>query len=338
MIYALLRGAGLKNNVIFDKLSPSNRDNCFAPYALLREKFLEFDIRISTADYQTRREMAFELHQDVQQNSASRHNYLLMFETEFVKRKNGQKALWNKYKKIFTWNDDLVDGHYFVKINFPNPIKVHPVDGFSVRDRTFCLIAGNRALAVRDDKNLYPERVKVIRWFEMNAPDHFDLYGVGWNLPEVRSGLVGKLTHRLWGILSRYVSLQHFPSYRGSVDHKCNVLKRTKFSICYENVRDLPGYITEKIFDCFFSGCVPVYWGASNITDYIPADCFIDRRLFPDTQAVYHFLMKMNEQEFIGYQQRIATFLKSDAAYPFSSQFFAETIVNTIVQDLGIKT
>jgi len=119
------------------------------------------------------------------------------------------------------------------------------------------------------------------------------------------------------------------------VAQKRDVLTRTRFAICYENVRDLPGYITEKIFDCFFSGCVPVYWGAGNITDHIPADCFVDRRQFRDTEEVYNFLKAMTEQEFIGYQQRIAAFLQSDAAYPFGSEFFAETIVTTIVQDLG---
>jgi hypothetical protein len=42
------------------------------------------------------------------------------------------------------------------------------------------------------------------------------------------------------------------------VDSKKNTLEKYKFSICYENARDIPGYITEKIFDCFFAGCVPI--------------------------------------------------------------------------------
>ena len=102
-------------------------------------------------------------------------------------------------------------------------------------------------------------------------------------------------------------------------------------------MRDLPGYITEKIFDSFFSGCVPVYWGANNVTDYIPADCFIDRRQFKDTEAVYLHLKRITEDEFKGYQQRIAAFLASDAAKPFSSEVFAETIVSTIAKDLESK-
>jgi hypothetical protein len=335
MKFALLRGNGLAKNVIFDRNSPLNRDDCFAPYVLLRDKFFQAGIQIDTSDLTQEINLAFELHQDVQQGTKADINYLLMFETEFVKRENGEEFEWSQYRKIFTWKDDLVDGDRFIKINFPNPINAYPPDGFVSRNKFFCLISSNRTLEVQDDRILYPERVKAIRWFELNAPHDFDLYGVDWDMPVTHSGLAGKLARRFWRTLSRFVKLQPFPSYRGRVAHKRDVLTQTRFAICYENVRDLPGYITEKIFDCFFSGCVPVYWGASNITDHIPANCFIDRRQFKDTGEVYAYLKGMTELEFVGYQHRIVAFLQSDAAYPFSSEFFAETVVNAIVQDIG---
>ena len=34
--------------------------------------------------------------------------------------------------------------------------------------------------------------------------------------------------------------------------------------------REIPGYITEKIFDCFLARSVPVYWGPGNIADHVP--------------------------------------------------------------------
>ncbi len=335
MILAVLRGPGLTENIIFDRGHFANRDDCFAPYAMMREKFSMFEVQLDTLDRAKTAEPNFEIHQDVQTTSISSINYLLMFETAFVKSENGNTDNWDKYRKIFTWNDELVDGDRFIKINFPNPIQIHPVDGFVNRDIFCTLIAGNKALSVSDERNLYPERVKAIRWFEKQAAQDFDLYGVGWDMPEVRGGVLGKLQSRFWKVAGRFVKLRPFPSYRGKVANKSDVLSRARFAVCYENVRDLSGYITEKIFDCFFSGCVPVYWGASNVTDYIPADCFIDRRKFSDTAAVYTFLKAMTEQDFRGYQQRIAEFLQSEVAYPFSAEFFAETIVNTIVKDLG---
>jgi len=196
------------------------------------------------------------------------------------------------------------------------------------------MIAGNKAVTQFDSRELYSERVRVIRWFEENAPDDFDLYGVDWDLPPPHPGIIGKITKRLWRYSSKWLHLVPFPSYRGKVDQKRDVLQKTRFAMCYENVRDLPGYITEKIFDCFFSGCVPVYWGSNTIADVVPSDCFVDRRNFADTASVYAYLKAMDEPTYLGYQQRIVAFLQSEAMYPFSSACFAKTIVETIVSDL----
>jgi len=325
---------GAYRNVIFNLESNQNCDNGFYSWVTLRNTFFTRGLLMSTWDMNSQAEVAFELHVNIQNSSDSIPAYLLMLESAQVCPESHIPSNWERYRKIFTWHDDLVDGDRFIKINFPNPIVKPEVDGWDKRDRFCCLISGNKTLAVRDERILYSERVKVIRWFEHHAPQDFDLYGVSWDIPVVPAGLSGKLLRRFWLGLSRFVKLHPFPSYRGRVQHKREVLQRTRYSICYENVRDLPGYITEKIFDSFFSGCVPVYWGASNVTDYIPADCFIDRRQFSDTEAVYRHLKSISEEEFRGYQQRIAAFLASDAARPFNSEGVAETIVNTIVKDL----
>jgi hypothetical protein len=336
MKYAALIANGVTGNTIFDRNNPLNRDDCFAPYSLLKDMFISIGIQINTADIQQDDSLIFELHQDVQESVVAKYKYLMLFETEFVKNQNADFTKLLKYRKIFTWNDDLVDGKRFIKINFPNPIQNSLVDGFLARNHFCCLISGNKTLSVIDERDLYIERIKTIRWFELNAPMDFDLYGNDWHIPAWGRANVGKFTRRIFKLSSKLFKMQPFPSYKGRVEHKRDVLTKTRFAICYENVRDLPGYVTEKIFDCFFSGCIPVYWGASNITQFIPADCFIDRRKFQNTEAVYVFLKAMKEQEFVGYQQRIAAFLQSDAAYPFSAEFFAETITKTIVQDLGI--
>jgi alpha(1,3/1,4) fucosyltransferase len=326
---------GYFNNSIFDLDDPRNRDNSHLPYYLMKKRFQDHGIEINTPDLACNSLSAFELHMNLLRRSAETKKYLLLLEVPQIYPNNRDENWLRSYEKIFSWNDDLVDQNHVIKINFPNSIRSHQVDGFRNRDRFCCLIAGNKTLAIKDKRNLYPERVKAIRWFEEHAPQDFDLFGVDWNMPVLHRGLLGKVERRVLRVLDGVLKLRPFPSYLGRIEHKHEVLARTRFSICYENVRDMPGYITEKIFDCFFSGCIPVYWGANNITDHIPSECFIDRRKFRDTGEVYAFLKAMTEPEFRGYQDRIAAFLRSDAAYPFSSEFFAETIVNTIVQDLG---
>ena len=47
-----------------------------------------------------------------------------------------------------------------------------------------------------------------------------------------------------------------------------------RFSVTIENT-STPHYWTEKISDCFLSYTVPIYFGATNISDYFPTDSFI---------------------------------------------------------------
>lgn len=335
MIQGSLKGRGLADNVIFDVGSPANRDNCFAPYAALRQRFLAAGVRLDTSD-SLAAQPAFELHQDVQPFSPDGVTaYLLMFETPLIKPENDDRQRLAAYRRVFTWRDDLVDGERFVKINFPNPLVVPEVDGWAGRDIFCSLIAANKTLVRPDPRDLYVERVRTIRWFEQHAPDSLHLYGVDWDMPVMPAGLVGKVARRIFRYLPGALRGKPFPSYRGRVANKRDVLRRSRFAICYENVRGYDGYITEKIFDCFFSGCVPVYWGPDNITDYIPADCFVDRRAFPDTAALHRHLCSLDEARYRVFQQNIRDFLSSDAARAFGSAFFAETVADTIVNDLG---
>jgi alpha(1,3/1,4) fucosyltransferase len=335
-IFSTFAGLGFKENSVFDLKNPSNRDNCFYPFHLMRNLFLQHGIEINTPDVSGSKNTTFSLDMDVHPSHSAKPRYLLMLETPQIRAENGVHENWNNYKKIFTWNDALVDGKRFIKINFPNNIKIQQPDGLNLREIFCCLISSNRALAVNDPRDLYKERVAAIRWFEKNAPTDFQLYGIDWNIPAAKNGLRGAIERRFWKAVGRVIKLHPFPSYRGRIERKHYILKNARFSICYENVSDLPGYITEKIFDCFFAGCIPIYWGARNITAHIPEDCFIDRRKFKDMTELYQFLHKMTDDEFVGYQKRISSFLSSKAAEPFSSVYFAETIVNTIVKDLGI--
>ena len=49
-------------------------------------------------------------------------------------------------------------------------------------------------------------------------------------------------------------------------DDKLQYLQQFRFNICPENV-DAPGYVTEKIFDAYRTGTIPIYHGAGNIPE-----------------------------------------------------------------------
>ena len=246
---------------------------------------------------------------------------LFLFENEIIRPENWMAENHRFFRKIFTWKDTLVDTRRIFKFFLPNKIPEHV--SFDLREKTkfCCMISGNKA--VSHPLELYSERIRAVRWFEKNRPDRFDLYGFGWDNPFPM--IPPRVSRVIQPLISR-IPLQ-YPSYRGKVDSKSAVMRKYRFSICYENARDIPGYITEKIFDCFFSGCVPVYWGAPNVTDFIPEETFIDRRKFTSYAELFEYLDAMSSAEYQGYLKSIESFVNGPRIYPFSAENFADIVL-----------
>jgi len=203
------------------------------------------------------------------------------------------------YAKVFTFDDDLVDGKKYFKFYYPvlQPMIKH-IPAF--KKRKLCsMAAGNWDP---------PERLQMLDFFATKPQGVFEFYGAA---PE------------------KYAK---HPMYRGvipgfsSSQKKLRTLKNYRFTICFENTHTTPGYITEKIFDSFAAGSIPVYWGPENVTDFIPDNCFIDYRNFKDNEEMYTFLCSLTDQQCDEYLQNIRNFLVSDAAYLFSADYFEKLL------------
>lgn len=335
-LYANFVANGVTNNWVFNLNDPRNRDDCLYPYWLLREALKKQNVELNTPDVNRNKPVVFELHLNVQRRRSAGPTYpvyVLLLESSAILPDNASPQWLAIYQRIFTWDDYLVDGNRYIKIYLPNRLHNFTDLGWNGRDRLCCVIAGNKSTWRRDSNELYSKRVETIRWFERHAPQDFDLYGVGWDVPPAQPGYLGKAWSRVAPRLYRWTGIQPFPSYRGRIVSKLDTLSRYRFCICYENVKDLPGYITEKIFDCFFSGCVPIYWGAPNVDEYIPRNCFIDRRQFSSHGSLYEFLVTMAESEYVAYQNAIQSFVSSEAAKPFYAEAFSSTVINVIKSD-----
>ena len=87
-------------------------------------------------------------------------------------------------------------------------------------------------------------------------------------------------------------------------------------------------YISEKLFDCFYVGCVPVYQGAPNVTDYIPANTFIDKSKLT-YEELYRYISKMPESEYNYYLEAAREYLRSPAFQQFSPEAHVDLFVKT---------
>ena len=254
--------------------------------------------------------------------------FLFIYESEIGMPDNWDKNNYKYFKKVFSWNDDLVDNKKIFKYFIPNKIPKNFDFDLNKKEKLCTLIAGNNFNF--HPLELYTARKEFIRWFEKNHPEDFDLYGQRWEdkPTETLVNICGAKEQKIR--VDALPEEMPFSSYKGPVESKNEILKRYKFSICYENAKDIPGYITEKIFDCFFAGCVPIYWGAPNITDYIPPETFIDKRKFDSYTNLYDYIKNMPEETYLDYLKSIKTFVTSSEIFPFSAEYFTDIVINEI--------
>jgi hypothetical protein len=352
MLIGSIYGWELGRDDIFDPLSSRNRDDCLEPMRVLRDYALDRGVEIHTADVVRDFGLKADFNLYVESipfdKDASGINCLLLLETHLTVPINKDFEYLNQFDEVFTWNTELLlakrsgalngllDRATVTEIRVPNPVPdrywLESINlGFSQRPQFACLIASNRHANILDTRELYSERVRAIRWYEKNSPQNFHLYGNGWTVPQKRYGKIGKLIYRLEKVLPFILRRAVFPSYQGPAVSKNEVLNKTRFCICFENAKDIPGYVTEKIFDCIIAGCIPVYFGEPNIKNWIPEDCFVDFRKFASYDALHQFLSTMKEETFISMQEAGRKFLRSNQFYDHSSHAFASKIIDRIL-------
>jgi len=56
---------------------------------------------------------------------------------------------------------------------------------------------------------------------------------------------------------------------------KIEFISKFKSNLCFEN-DDRQGYVCEKILHAFYAGCLPIYWGPSNVGEDFNKEAFID--------------------------------------------------------------
>ncbi len=317
-----------QNNEIFNPTSPLNRDHCLQFFHDLKNQFAQHGVDLSTQDIHSveasdivvYNEMPYELPED------AKKSFVLLFESELIRPDNWNLANHSKFKRIFTWDDRFINKENYTKFNFTHAGTLEFLP-FKAKTHFCTLIAGNKA--VDHPLELYSKRVEAIRWFEEFHPADFQFFGMGWDLHTFITPLLSKLLNRVKPL--RKFKAGKWPSYGGAVKNKLSLLKEYKFSICYENAQGIPGYITEKLFDSLSAGCMPVYWGAPNISDYVPQDCFIDRTQFKNYEDLFQYLKNMTEEEYNRRQLSISTYLKSSAHQQFEPAVNAAVVVKNIL-------
>ena len=121
--------------------------------------------------------------------------------------------------------------------------------------------------------------------------------------------------------------------YRGTIEDKLAVLSNYRFALCFENAI-FSGYVTEKIFDALLAGCVPVYYGAPDIKDFVPSNCFVDRKKFKNYQELHEYLLEVDENKYHEYLTNIKNYLDSDDYKKFTQEYYAKQFLEILEEAL----
>jgi alpha(1,3/1,4) fucosyltransferase len=257
-------------------------------------------------------------------------------------------ALRRNFRRIMSWSDTsslLQFTHSPVSVEhfcWPQSFDGVHAELWSARDRKFLLMMNTNKLPRLYVDELYTERLRAVQYFERFG--EIDLFGRYWDEAPRRVGrtrvpaTLRRGAEWAWGIRQRVrpdpLYAAAAAAWRGTSRSKSATFAQYRFALCFEN-SVLKGWITEKLFDCFFAGTVPIYWGAPDIVDWVPADCFIDRRAFADYAELRRFLHALTPTQEERYREAARDYLASDAFAPFRLRTWVDLHERIVSADSG---
>jgi alpha(1,3/1,4) fucosyltransferase len=298
-----------------------NRDDTLAPFVRVRDALLKDGHNVHTADYllahnegeQSGDYYSFgvlENYQLVSKIPGLRMRAFVIYEPPVVAPHLYRELpqLTKAFERVYIHNTDGdgydlngVDTSRLKKFYWPQP-RSEVVQAFwNIEDRLrrIVVINGNHK-PISSNNELYSKRIEAI--VSLSRFNFIDLYGRGWERWWSRNSM--------WlPYLCNRRSLMSV--YKGSCLSKYEVLGKYEFALCFENM-SMKGYVTEKIFDCFYAGAIPLYWGSSDINELIPENAYIDVRNFKSWKDLYLFLMSMSDTEIQSIRSAGRAFLQSN--------------------------
>jgi hypothetical protein len=351
------------NDRLFDaETNPYTGENILAPYIALRDHFVSRGVSVHTADRLLADPdapsgiyVSFGRTEDIKRLVRRKDVVLSAFfalECPIVEPRlyESLPELAPHFRRILSWSDapslERFTGTPIVVEHFSWPQSFDRVhDGlWDNRDRKFLVMINSNKLPRLYWQELYTQRLAAVAFFHQFG--EIDLYGPNWGRMPNRVGRTWvpttafRIQQQLWKVKQR---IRPNPLYRaaaqahrGRTRSKARTLGSYRFAICFENMV-LKGWMTEKIFDCFYAGTVPVYWGAPDVLDWVPADCFIDMRQFSGFAELRDHLHSLTTADVDNYREAARAYVASPRFDPFRKGAFVDLFRRIFHEDTGIS-
>lgn len=320
MIYFHPAYDAFNNNKLFELSDPIlNRDGQLMPYARLKKHLNDKGLELQTSDYIASSPDSGSLLFD--QKGVGSGDFLgikkcacLVMEPPVVAPSFYRRlsSISNDFEEVYVHN---VHGDGFIKNDDQKNFRklFWPIPFLGVLDEYWnCSSRLNKVVVINGhhrpiskSRELYSKRIEGIA--ALSKYSMVDLFGIGWDKTFSRCSL-------WWPYIKNRNAL--LDVYCGRSDSKYKTLSKYDFCLCFENMK-MDGYITEKIFDCFYAGTIPIYLGAKDVSSYIPKGCYIDFTEFSDWDELNDYLQSMTSEQKSVFRNNAKQFMQSDAVLPY---------------------
>lgn len=307
---------------LFDHTDPVlNRDDALAPFIRLREVLEQQGTALHTADQLVKKNSqdqicdyyslgVLENYEQLKKRDDVRLQAFVIFEPPVVAPQlyKALPKLTAAFERVYVHNTEGdgyslqgADQSKLRKLYWVQPHKdvLHRFWNQGDRQRRIVMINGNHKPASFEGE-LYSKRIEALAVLAKFGK--VDLYGRGWERWWSRNSM----WLPYWRHRGALISI-----YKGSCPSKYEVLSRYEFALCFENMA-MKGYITEKIFDCLYAGTIPLYLGATDISELIPTEAYIDCRQFTSWEQMQDVLMSMPTEQVHTIKEAGRAFLHSE--------------------------
>ena len=108
-----------------------------------------------------------------------------------------------------------------------------------------------------------------------NTPSKFCAFCVG-------NGRIGTRNNFMINLSNTYKKVDSCGGFMNNIGYTApqgdipywNFLSQYKFNICFENTKQ-ENYITEKLFNAYMGGSIPIYWGTSQVLEWFNPKAFL---------------------------------------------------------------
>ncbi len=233
---------------------------------------------------------------------------LVRMEPSVVLPANFSRNVRDQFGKVITVGG--TSSSRFHRVNWPllwpDSMDVQAITHIERQDR-IVLVNGNKISFVRGE--LYTLRRKAILDLA-----NLDLFGTDWSssilariVTAIRSFAYTVLSLKVPTLASVTLWFRRYPNYMGHIQDKIGTMSKYKYALVIENSAE---YMSEKLMEALFAGCIPIYVGPDPTNFGIPRDLVVCAE--PNLRSIRASLDKASSWDIQEFQLRLRRFLSSD--------------------------